>query len=52
MTSLEETVSSVDSERQTIQEKVNALMEERAEIQKESASLRGSLETMETEKQV
>lgn len=49
---LEEKVTSFDSERLTFLEKVNALTEERDEIQKEAASLNGSSQSLEAEKQV
>ena len=49
---LERKVSSFDNERRTFQEKVNALTEERDEIQKDAASLKESSESLEAEKQV
>lgn len=52
VSSLEETVSSADSESKTIQQRVNALTEERNAIENEVTSLRESLQTLETEKQV
>lgn len=49
---LERKVSSFDNERLTFQEKVNALTEERDEIQKDAASLKESSQSLEAEKQV
>ena len=49
---LEREVSSFDNERRTFQEKVNALTEERDEIQKDAASLKDSSQSLEAEKQV
>ena len=49
---LERKVSSFDNERLTFQEKVNALTEERDEIQKDAASLKESSQSLEVEKQV
>ena len=49
---LEEKVSSFDNERQTFREKVNALTEERDEIQKDAVSLKESSQSLEAEKQV
>lgn len=50
--SLEETVSFSGNERQVLQDKVNVFTEERAAVEKEMASLRESVETLEAEKQV
>lgn len=49
---LERKVSSFDNERLTFQENVNALTEERDEIQKDAASLKESSQSLEAEKQV
>ena len=49
---LEKKVSSFDNERLTFQENVNALTEERDEIQKDAASLKESSQSLEAEKQV
>ena len=49
---LERKVSSFDNERLTFQEKVNALTEERDEIQKDAASLKESSQCLEAKKQV
>ena len=52
MSSLEETVLSADSESKNLKEKLNALTEEKVEIENQVASLRESLQNLETEKQV
>lgn len=49
---LERKVSSFDNERLTFQENVNALTEERDEIQKDAASLKECSQSLEAEKQV
>ena len=52
MSSLEETVLSADSESKNLKEKLNALTEEKVEIENQVASLGESLQNLETEKEV
>ena len=52
MSSLEENISSTDSERKELEEKLGALTEEKSASENLVASLKDALQILETEKQV
>ena len=52
VSSLEENISSTDSERKELEEKLGALTEEKSASENLVASLKDALQTLETEKQV
>ena len=52
VSSLEESISSTDSERKALEEKLGAFTEEKSASENLVASLKDALQTLETEKQV